>query len=291
MNRHIFAICLILNVFLISCHSDKNEKTTQEAQVTEHEAPTSPSDHVAVKHVANENELDDCQRWDYKGSHSPDSWAGCEPTCGGDAQSPIDISEKICEYSENLHAPEKHYHSEAVHLYNNGHTVEFPTHTDNVLTLNGDDYHLIQFHFHALSEHTIDGKHFPLEIHLVHQKSVTELAVVGILVEEGGHNKALDVLSEYLPDHRDQEVLSNSALINISDIFPEDQSYYTYGGSLTTPPCSENVTWFVMKQHIKASKEQLAHFREILHDNYRPTQPLHGRKIKFFDEHHTLAQH
>ncbi len=134
------------------------------------------------------------------------------------------------------------------------------------------DYKLLQFHFHGYSEHTVDGKQYDLVAHLVHQSENGDLAVVAVLFNEGEANPFLD------------KVLKNvgkDAMLNVDEMLPENtENYYHYQGSLTTPPCSEGVQWYVLKETVTASKEQLASFRKYYSSNYRPVQAINDRKVQ-----------
>ncbi len=142
---------------------------------------------------------------------------------------------------------------------------------------------MAQFHFHAGSEHMLNGKRFPLEVHLVHLSDANEIAVVGVWFEEGEENVLLKKIYEKIPDEAN-ETLSESLEIDVNNMLPKERSYYHYGGSLTTPPCSEGVMWFVMKNPITASKEQIERFTKFMPaNNYRPVQALNERKLEVYD--------
>lgn len=226
--------------------------------------------------------LVDCAafHWSYTDDGAPEYWVECNPDCDGNNQSPINITGAVA--GNTLSPLETHYEAVPVSIINNGHTIEFEYEPGSVLSLNGADYELLQFHFHTGSEHNIEGEQFPMEIHLVHKKSDAELAVIGMMVVEGSENAFLKNFSDHLPANENDDYTS-ADLVNVSDLFPAQPGYYTYGGSLTTPACSETVTWFVMKDPIQASAEQISNFHTILQDNFRPLQPLNGRTIGSFD--------
>ena len=170
------------------------------------------------------------------------------------------------------------YHETTLEILNNGHTIEDDYHGGGTLTVDGHAYKLAQFHFHSPSEHTIDGKHAPMEMHLVHKDAAGKLAVIGVLIEEGAANPELAPLRKHMPTkpgRRDRR----GRPVNASRLLPASLASYRYSGSLTTPPCSEQVAWFVLQRPIQASKEQIAAFRKVISGNNRPTQPLNGRTI------------
>ncbi len=219
--------------------------------------------------------------WGYEGDASPDNWESCHTECGGQSQSPINITGAVVDGS--LTALETHYEGVPIELINNGHTVEFEYEVGSMLQLNGDDYDLLQFHFHTGSEHTIDNLQYPMEAHLVHQNAATgNLAVIGIFFEEGSENSFLANFSDNLPLAADDHY-SSTNMVNVGDLLPANGAYYTYSGSLTTPPCSEIVTWLVLKTPVEASSTQIQNMHDIIHDNYRPVLPLNEREIKEFN--------
>ncbi len=218
--------------------------------------------------------------WEYTGEEAPDTWNTCFLDCGGQDQSPVNINVSDTSPDAGLTTLELDYKDVPIEVLNNGHTIEFEHEAGSTFRLNGVDYNLLQFHFHTLSEHTVNGNHFPMEVHLVHQDPATgNLAVIGIFFEEGNENAFLASFDDDLPTAADEHY-SSEDLVNATDLLPSDLGYYTYDGSLTTPPCSEVVTWFVLKMPIEASASQIQQMHDILHDNYRPVQDLNGRVIR-----------
>ncbi len=215
--------------------------------------------------------------WEYEDPTGPDTWATCFADCGGQSQSPIALSGS--EPDDIPTALETHYEDVSIELINNGHTVEFEYEAGSTFTLEGEAYNLLQFHFHTGSEHTINGTRYAMEAHLVHQNAMTgQLAVIGVMIDEGGENAFLKNFSDNLPASEDNHY-SSAGLVNVGNLIPSSGGYYTYSGSLTTPPCSEIVTWIVMKRPVEASAEQLSNFHTIMGDNYRPLQDLNGRTV------------
>lgn len=218
--------------------------------------------------------------WAYEGEHGPAHWghmskdfAACSE---GKQQSPIDIT---AAQKEDLKDVEFSYKPSALNIINNGHTVQVNYDQGSSIKVNGVDYQLAQFHFHTPSEHTLGGKSFGMELHLVHKNDKGELAVVGVLLEEGKENAAFKTIWQNLPKKADEKK-SVKANVNADELLPKTRSYFTYGGSLTTPPCSEGVTWIVLKTPVQMSKKQLQSIETIMHHNNRPVQPLHDRKLK-----------
>ena len=147
------------------------------------------------------------------------------------------------------------------------------------IDLGGNVYELVQYHFHAPSEHTIEGAHSPLEVHFVHRSAAGELAVLGLLVEEGEHNVIMEPIIRALPGGPGETRHLEDLDLDMSELRPIPQHYYRYEGSLTTPPCSEGVHWVVMAEKREISPQQMAELVSHLHDNNRPVQPLGDRRI------------
>lgn len=229
--------------------------------------------------------------WEYEGMDGPDHWGDLCPdwACDGMAQSPVNIiPPPTRKKSKSLYF---YWKDSETHIVNNGHTVQYnydqpaDLNKGSYLTLNGAKYHLLQFHFHALSEHTVNGEHFPIEIHFVHKNMETgKLAVIGVFVEEGDENPFFGHIADEWPHDEGEFDAPDSYNANV--LMPEfynhwlKQHFWWYGGSLTTPPCSEIVSWFVMMDPIHASSDQIHEMEDILHENYRPVQPLNSRLVK-----------
>ena len=169
-------------------------------------------------------------------------------------------------------------------VVNNGHTIQFNYQPGSSITIGGKRYDLLQFHFHSPSENTVDGQPYPLEMHLVHKSADGRLAVVGVFFQagrdSGGHggdgNDSLANVFGALPG-KSGLTLTGNADINAADLLPRDRGYYHFMGSLTTPPCSEGVGWFVMRSPLEISPKQLARFQTIFDNNARPVQPWNKR--------------
>jgi carbonic anhydrase len=227
--------------------------------------------------------------WGYDAEEGPERWAALSPAyrlCGeGRAQSPIDIagaeridaSRIVLDYAAATLRIAHHGH--VVDLIDNGHTIQISYDEGSTLVEGDRSFELVQYHFHGPSEHTLEGRAYPMEMHLVHQSSQGELAVLGVLIAEGRHNRAFDPIWENLPHEPGETRHLEEVDVDIDELLPHAASYYRYDGSLTTPPCSEGVRWFVMKDPIELSREQVEAFTSIIHDNSRPTQPLNGRRV------------
>jgi len=228
---------------------------------------------------------EECAHWSYTGDEgpAPDHWKDCtnNADCGGQVQSPVDITGATAEAT--LSDITFEYDSSKTAIVNNGHTLQWNYDAGSSILFNGTPYDLLQFHFHTPSEHTINGQHYAMEVHFVHKNASTgKLAVVGIFFNEGAENPLLQEFMDHLPASKDA-TYDNAAKFIASDLLPKGNSYYTYPGSLTTPPCSEIVTWLVMQTPIEASKAQIDEMKELMHANNRPLQALNGRHIQSHD--------
>ncbi|MET0028271.1 MAG: carbonic anhydrase family protein [Candidatus Thiodiazotropha sp.] len=218
--------------------------------------------------------------WGYQGSTGPSHWGdlGKEFRLCKDGlmQSPIDFNHAFNAGRINL---DLNYQAAQLEIENNGHTVKVSYPEGSYLSFSGQRYKLLQFHFHSPSEHTEAGGFHPMEIHFVHQADDGTLAVIGVFVDEGEENLALSEIWDHLPNHANNKQKFNKEVINAYDLIPKDVGYYRYMGSLTTPPCSEGVNWFVINQPIQASKAQIDAFKAVMEGNNRPTQPVNHRLV------------
>lgn len=217
--------------------------------------------------------------WSYGGEGGPEHWGDLgqdNRACSiGLQQSPIDIAGAL---SADVSAPTLHWTSaSSAQVVNNGHTLQVNVAGSGRLELAGKDYDLKQFHFHHPSEHTIDGKTFPLEVHFVHAASDGDLAVIGVMFEPGAVNPALNPIWAVAPAK--EGAAEAAGEIQLAAFRPKDRALYRYEGSLTTPPCSETVHWTVMSQPITASPSQIAAFAQLFPMNARPVQPLNRRYV------------
>ncbi len=219
--------------------------------------------------------------WGYKGAMGPSHWASLSTDfqeCKvGKAQSPIDIrGAKMAD----LPAIEFNYQAEPLHIINNGHTIEVNVPPGSSITVGGKRYELVQFHFHHPSETKLGGQGFPLELHLVHKDGDGKLAVVAVLMAEGSANPVLANIFKYIPAEKGKESAPDGVGVDATKLLPTNRAYYTFPGSLTTPPCSEAVTWFVLRSPVRVSKKEVASFAAQYPLNARPDQPLHGRLVQ-----------
>jgi carbonic anhydrase len=248
--------------------------------------------------------------WGYTGDKGPKAWGTLDPAykaCGiGKEQSPIDIvtqhvvptkkEELDIDYrpvalplsivSDGTTELNIRGHREVI---NDGHTlqVNFPqTGKGEFMEVGKQHYRLVQFHIHTPSENRLDGKPFPLEIHFVNQSKNGKVAVIGVFVKPGKFNPAIETLLQHLPPTQRHLYPIEGVKLNLLSLLPKNESYYAFPGSLTTPPCTQGLQWFVMANSVQASEKQIAELKKALPlpDNARPVQPLNGREVLFFSQ-------
>jgi carbonic anhydrase len=213
--------------------------------------------------------------WDYEGEMGPENWGKEFPTCAaGKKQSPLNIVGPFEKSKDNL---EVSYKPGPLRMLNNGHTIQVNIPPGSSTKINGEVYDLLQFHFHRPSEEKIDGKPMAMVAHFVHKSKAGKLAVIGVLLKEGKDNEAINVLWDNAPAKEGPEVKLDKISFDPGKLIPAALTHYAYEGSLTTPPCSEGVNFYILKTPVDISKAQVAKFPFKM--NARPVQPLNGRKI------------
>jgi carbonic anhydrase len=256
-------LCTVLLAMLSCKQSKKNAHTSKDA-ITEH----------------NDSE----KHWSYSGETSPEHWVEIEKNsdCDGKHQSPINIINKDVD-SLALKGDLKISYTPTIisEVQNNGHSIQFDFETGDSISYKNNTYFLKQIHFHEPSEHKINGIIYPIEIHLVHVSKAGEITVLGILGEEGEESQLFEFFESFLPIENG-ETKDIHQKIDLSNLKLENKPYYSYGGSLTTPPCSENVNWIVFKEHIILSVEEVIKLRNNMPiNNYRNEQPINERVVTY----------
>lgn len=272
----LFSLFMAFSVMLFLQTSCNNAGEGESA-----ESDTIVDEHAGDEHAGHEH-AKEAAHWSYEGETGPAHWAeivtDCD--CGGMAQSPIDIVGSV--KGENLSDLVLNYSAYTeLDIVNNGHSIQV-NYPQGEFVVGDVTYKLAQFHFHAGSEHFIAGKQFALEAHLVHVSDDGQIAVIGVMVEEGAENAFFSKFWGQLPETA--EAHTTAALdFDVTNILPADKSYFHYSGSLTTPPCTEGVQWFVYKNAIEASAEQIAKLASLMpKDNFRPVQAVNDRVITDF---------
>jgi carbonic anhydrase len=229
---------------------------------------------------AQEHKNSDAHHWTYSGDQGPEHWAELDPNFSacrkGKYESPIDIKHVT---KTALPALNFNYSGTALNIIDNGHTVMVTYAPGSTLTVGDRKYELKQFHFHHPSEERIHGKRYDMVVHLVHEDSEGHLAVVAVLLKQGRESSLMAQLWDNIPAEKDHPATLPDIMINAKDLLPGNLGYYTFPGSLTTPPCTEGVTWYVLKTPMEISAAQLARFAKLYPFDARPVQPLHNRPI------------
>ena len=220
--------------------------------------------------------------WEYEGTHGPANWGTLDTayrTCVvGKQQSPIDIRHVK---GAGLPAITFSYQPSPLKVIDNGHTILVTYAPGSFITIGDQRYELQQFHFHKPSEEKLDGKSYDMVAHLVHKDADGKLAVVAVLLAKAdAGNSLIKTLWDNLPSKKEVESAVDAVTINAADLLPASRAYYTFLGSLTTPPCSEGVTWFVLSSPTAISGDEVARFAKTYPMNARPAQPLNGREVK-----------
>jgi carbonic anhydrase len=240
---------------------------------------------VIAKEVEKKSNGAPTTHWTYEGETGPEHWGDLNPdfaACkNGKEQSPINIETSQVIEDEKTADLVINYKPTEFSLSNNGHTIQGnPLTKDNSFFVGNKEYKLTQFHLHTPSEHQINGKNFDLEFHFVNENATNQLAVLGLMVKEGASNPFLEKAWNVIPTEETTEAVKLTEPIDLMSLLPKDTDSFQYKGSLTTPPCSEDVKWIVLEEPIEMSKEQIDKFRNIFPDNHRPVQSLNKREVK-----------
>ncbi len=218
--------------------------------------------------------------WEYSGEVGPEHWGSLEPAfamCSkGVNQAPVDLAG----FMEAELAPITFtYFGLATEILNNGHAIQANYAAGSTITIEDKTFELKQFNFHSPSENTLNGESFPMEGHFVHSDSQGNFAIIGVFFTIGEENQAMKKLWKQMPASQGDKA-GLASQVRAEELMPENRDYYRFNGSLTTPPCSEGVTWIVMKNPVTVSDAQVKQFTEVMgHPNNRPVQPVNSRPL------------
>lgn len=220
--------------------------------------------------------------WSYTGNTGPEYWGDNEEASAckiGEQQSPINIKNVTVTATD---APTISYTtSESLNIHDNGHTIVYtPTTQNNAITLNNERFELKQFHYHTPSEHQFGNQNYPAEVHFVHANSTGNLAVIGVMLQQGKGNDVMRVLLNGTQKSTANKTTVTTSNVDLSTLIPAMPTFYHYAGSLTTPPCSEKVQWYVSKQPLEVASEQLAVLSRLYEGNNRPVQAQGSRVVE-----------
>lgn len=249
-------------------------RTTQQEVENEREFSYQPGSDVGPSH------------W----GHIHEDWKACEK---GHMQSPIDVSDQALVTRQDLGIVRRKYRPAAAIMVNRGHDIMLKWNESAAkdgpggILLNGTEYMLKQLHWHSPSEHSIDGKRFDLELHMVHVSADKKPAVIGIMYKIGRPDPFLAELEEYIRKLRNiKEGEEEVGVVDPRDVRKGSRKYYRYIGSLTTPPCTEGVVWTIIKKVRTASHDQIKLLRDAVNDeaenNSRPVQPMYHRFVQLY---------
>lgn len=279
-NQASIILATLLALLVAACSGSQTEPLRQQAGTTA--SPAQPK----TQAIAPPKEA---PHWSYEEAEGPAKWSTLSANwkvCGeGRSQSPIDIDKTAKSDLPALKAEFRPaslkiiHHEHVADAINNGHSIQVNYTEGDTLKIGDQQFQLLQYHFHSPSEHTVAGKHFPIEMHLVHKSADGKLAVVGVFIEEGRHNAAFDPIWSNLPKTKSTEYHLEHVKVDVNSLLPTRTTTFRYDGSLTTPPCSEGVKWIIMTSPIQLSPEQINAFRAIMKGNNRPVQALNGRSV------------
>ncbi|CAL5334518.1 unnamed protein product [Camellia sinensis] len=250
-------------------------------------------DTFAIPTARQLEELETSAEFSYSGDTGPDKWGSLSPDykkCSkGKSQSPINIVEDKAVPDKTLKPLRRQYYPVNATLVNNGYNVELDFGNAGVLIGNGKNYTLKHMHWHTRSEHTIDNAPFPAELHLVHKARDGSFSVISILYELGKPDPIITKIQSQLAKLASTGTAKIAVgTFDTSQLWKKTNKYYKYVGSLTAPPCTENVIWHVLGEKRSISPAQIDALKAPLlpanKNNYRPVQPLHGRKVALFDD-------
>jgi carbonic anhydrase len=220
--------------------------------------------------------------WTYGGPAGPAKWGSLDKgfaTCKlGQNQSPIDIPDAKVRKGD-LPGLLFNYKPSPLRIVDNGHSIQVNYAPGSFVTVAGVRYELVHFDFHKPGEEKLDGKGHDMDVHLVHQGPGGKLGVIAVQLDAGKEHALIKTLWDNLPKEKGKESVVDTVYVNAINLLPPSKGYYTFAGSLTTPPCSEDVTWFVLKTPVQVSADQIARFGRSYPMNARPVQPLNGRDI------------
>jgi carbonic anhydrase len=224
----------------------------------------------------------------YANPEGPDHWGDLDPafaTCkSGTKQSPVNLP-SVLRTDSSLAITRPMSGPIPLVVVNNGHAIQVKNTAAASVTIDNVKYDLAQFHFHSPSEHTIGGKSFDMEMHLVHKSADGKLAVIALLFTKGAENQILKPLWASMPSAASEDPTTvDNVSIDVARLYPNEMKFEHYEGSLTTPPCTESVSWFVLEPPahggLEMSAEQISRYQALMHGpTNRPVQPLNGRTV------------
>lgn len=272
VSASLLALCMMAGALNGCAKKDSHADTAHEEKGHETEAGHGEKSHGDTHAKAG--------HWGYSGEEGPENWGSLDKknkACAtGKRQSPIDLqtvsSGKFVKITLD-------YQASPATVQNNGHTIQFALTNAGGVVVDGVRYHLKQFHFHTPSEHALNGKRTVIENHFVHQSDKGDYLVLGVMSDIGVADPILASLWTYIPTDAGKPLPISDLLINPKDLMPNTNEFHVYAGSLTTPPCTEGVTWMVYNAQLTVSAEQADALAQIVGPNSRPLQPRQERDL------------
>ena len=277
MNRILSTSLSIASIITFGTGCLSSDSESSESVETQHEIIKENTEHHKTGSAKETN-----SHWGYTDEVAPKYWSGLNSDyakcSNGKMQTPINI---IATKDINLTPLDFNYSTNSSDVINNGHTVQVNINSGSSVKIDGLDFKLKQFHFHTPSENNINGTEYALEAHFVHATDDGQLAVVAVMFKKGDENPIISKIWNKFPLEENKKVAFSLSSDDIKSIMPPDKNYYKFLGSLTTPPCSENVKWNVFKTPVTISSEQVETFFKIFgHTNNRPIQETNDRLIQ-----------
>ena len=294
-------LCAFIGITYVLVNKLEPESAQTKVSYSKNEQNTPKNKNSKPKNTNHERET---PLWSYEGEHGPAHWGQFVPLAqNGIRQSPIDLVLDHTLNPANLNPVDFHYQDSIMTVKNTGKTIQADCDPANGIIIDGHHYTLKHFQFHARSEHWIDGRDYPMEVHLVHvisdqqnedlpptltatKPAPNSLAVIGVMIKEGHPNELIKDLWSEVPKYGDAPLRYKIPGQNASAFLPPvgKRSFFRYNGSQTTPPCTENVLWTVMTEPIEFSKDQIDTFKKLYPSNNRPVQKTHQRFVLHYQD-------
>ncbi|MCG8403734.1 MAG: carbonic anhydrase family protein [Phycisphaerales bacterium] len=264
----VYAAAIAITVAFITAPARAGDDAHGQNRVASHTSVAKPSERSPQTH------------WGYTGHSGPSHWGTLSPrfrSCAmGNSQSPIDLAPSEGASVEPILFD---YHAAPLSIIHNGHTVQVSYPPGSSISIGDKKYELLQFHFHTPSEHSLNGHRTEMELHFVHRSKDGHIAVVGVLLNTGAFNVALSEIWKRMPARESAEQIHRNVMINAADLLPKRKKYFRYMGSLTTPPCTEGVHWYVLDTPVTIGEGQAKRFSDAVGSNARPLQALYDRLL------------
>lgn len=276
--KSIFFLSLVIFSFtLAACSSKPQRRSAEPIPQPVQEVVDTPAS--APEPLVHTRSLSYPVPWSYEGEDGPEYWGQLHESyalCStGRSQSPVNLVWKRPIEGGEIAI---NYKSSRLRIFNNGHTIRLEVDPGSFALIRGQNYELKHLSFRTSSEHSISGNHLPMEAQFFHQNDEGQVAVIALILIEGQHNPFIETLWQQMPRSTGQEFTLPDVYLNPKSLIPSIHTYYHYTGSLTTPPCSEDVNWNVFNTPVEVSREQIMTFRQLFPHNSRPIQSLNNRK-------------